>query len=124
MLIPNITLDTVIDLARRVWWQDVRTATMHIELQIPSKPPPPPPPSDQMHCSISLDKLASQGASSRVQTCISGWLEAFAAHPRIGDVAGLKQKFGIFAEMSRTEQSVAAAGAEDGIFEVGTRRML
>ena len=51
------------------------------------------------------------------QTNVSGWLEAFAAHPRIGDVAGLKQKFGAFADMSRTEQAAGCSAAE-GVFEV------
>lgn len=43
---------------------------------------------------------------------MSGWLEAFAAHPRIGDIEGLRKKFGAFAEHSKGEQS-AAAGADE-----------
>ena len=54
----------------------------------------------------------------RWQTPVAGWLEAFAEHPRIGDVAGLKAKFGAFAELSRDEQSAAAATADDGVYEV------
>lgn len=42
------------------------------------------------------------------QVEVAGWLEAFAAHPRIGDVEGLKKKFGGFADMSKNEQAGAA----------------
>lgn len=47
-----------------------------------------------------------------------GWLEAFAAHPRIGDIESLKKKFGAFAEMSKGEQSAAAATGNDEVFQV------
>ena len=46
-----------------------------------------------------------------LQVPVSGWLEAFAAHPRIGDLNSLRQKFGSFAEHSKSEQ--ASAGATD-----------
>ena len=42
----------------------------------------------------------------------SNWLEAFAAHPRIGDLDGLKQKYGDFADMSRREQASASGASE------------
>ena len=42
----------------------------------------------------------------------SGWLEAFAAHPRIGDLDGLKRKYGDFADMSRSEQASASRASE------------
>lgn len=45
---------------------------------------------------------------------MSGWLEAFAAHPRIGDIDGLRKKFGAFADHSRGEQS-AASGASEAV---------
>jgi len=48
---------------------------------------------------------------------VSGWLEAFAAHPRIGDVEVLKKKFGAFAEMSKGEQALAANTGDDQIFQ-------
>lgn len=51
------------------------------------------------------------------QVGVLGWLEAFAAHPRIGDVEGLRKKFGGFADMSRGEQASAAA-ASDSILRV------
>ena len=55
---------------------------------------------------------------SLAQTPVPGWLEAFAEHPRIGDVAGLKAKFGAFADLSRDEQSAAAATADDAVYQV------
>eukprot|EP00897_Mesotaenium_endlicherianum_P001084 jgi/Mesen1/10977/ME000096S10550 len=44
---------------------------------------------------------------------ITGWLEAFAAHPRIGDVAGLRQKFASTAELCEGEQSAALMSADE-----------
>jgi 5-hydroxyisourate hydrolase/2-oxo-4-hydroxy-4-carboxy-5-ureidoimidazoline decarboxylase len=55
---------------------------------------------------------------------VSGWLEAFAAHPRIGDVEVLKKKFGAFAEMSKGEQALAANTGDDQIFQVRGRVQL
>ncbi len=49
------------------------------------------------------------------KTSVTGWLEAFAAHPRIGDIDGLRKKFGAFADMSKGEQASAAATATDDI---------
>lgn len=46
-----------------------------------------------------------------LQVSVKGWLEAFDAHPKIGDVEGLKKKFGGFAAMSKNEQSGAAQAA-------------
>lgn len=46
------------------------------------------------------------------QTPITGWLEAFAAHPRLGDRRGLAQRSGAFSDLSRDEQSSAAGAAE------------
>ena len=42
------------------------------------------------------------------QTPVSGWLEAFAAHPRIGDVEALRSRFGAFVDSSRREQAASA----------------
>ena len=44
---------------------------------------------------------------------MSGWLEAFAAHPRIGDVASLRKKFGSFGDHSRREQSDSMASEQE-----------
>ena len=48
---------------------------------------------------------------------MAGWLEAFAAHPLIGDAEGLKRKFGAFAELSKGEQGAAAAAASEGTLQ-------
>lgn len=48
------------------------------------------------------------------QTPVTGWLEAFAAHPRIGDLEGLRKKYGgAFGAMSQGEQAGAAGAAEE-----------
>jgi hypothetical protein len=47
-----------------------------------------------------------------MQTSVTGWLEAFAAHPKIGDVEGLRKKFGAFANMSKGEQAAGASASE------------
>lgn len=38
---------------------------------------------------------------------VTGWIEAFSAHPKIGDSKALEQKEGQFGSLSRTEQSAA-----------------
>ena len=48
-----------------------------------------------------------------IQTPVSGWLEAFEAHPRIGDVESLRKKFDAFSAMSKGEQAASAATATD-----------
>lgn len=55
----------------------------------------------------------SQRNPLHVQTPLSGWLEAFAAHPRIGDTDSLRQKFSSFAEFSKGEQSSAVSSASE-----------
>lgn len=50
------------------------------------------------------------------QTSVAGWLEAFAAHPRIGEAPSLLAKLGAFAIMSRHEQS-GTAGASHDVFQ-------
>lgn len=49
---------------------------------------------------------------------MTGWLEAFAAHPRIGDMEALRSKHGASATMSREEQAAAASGADDQVLRV------
>jgi len=41
------------------------------------------------------------------------WLQAFAAHPRIGDVEGLRAKFAATAAWSKAEQAGMAGATED-----------
>ena len=44
---------------------------------------------------------------------MTGWLEAFAAHPKIGDMDSLRRKFDAFTAFSQGEQAAAAASASD-----------
>jgi 2-oxo-4-hydroxy-4-carboxy-5-ureidoimidazoline decarboxylase len=52
------------------------------------------------------------------------WLEAFAAHPRIGDLDGLKKKYAATADWSANEQAGVAGAADDVLRELaeGNRR--
>lgn len=51
---------------------------------------------------------------------MADWLEAFAAHPRIGDVDALKAKFSNFVELSQSEQSAASSASGD-VLQVAKR---
>ena len=53
-----------------------------------------------------------------LQVPVSGWLEAFAAHPQIGDTASLRSSHGAFAESSRGEQAAALATADGAALRV------
>ena len=53
-----------------------------------------------------------------LQTPVTGWLEAFAAHPRIGDMEELRARFSASAAMSREEQATAAAETDDEVLRV------
>ena len=55
--------------------------------------------------------------SLSIQVDVAGWQQAFAAHPRIGDIEGLRKKFGGFADMSKNEQA-SSAGASAQVIEV------
>ncbi|GJP54814.1 hypothetical protein CLOM_g13852 [Closterium sp. NIES-68] len=50
------------------------------------------------------------------QVDIAGWLEAFSAHPRIGDVASLKRKFST-QQWSQGEQAAAMQSSDDAFFQ-------
>jgi len=52
------------------------------------------------------------------------WLEAFAAHPRIGDLDGLRKKFATTADWASHEQSGVAAAGENTLRQLadGNRR--
>ena len=97
---PYGSLDALIDAAREVWWHQVGGAAPRVGgLPLACRPPLPPP-------------------LPHPQTPISGWLEAFAAHPKIGDLEGLRKKYGgAFGDMSRGEQA-AAAGAPEAVLQV------
>lgn len=47
------------------------------------------------------------------QAHVTDWLEAFAAHPKIGDLDSLKTKYTEFAKSSQTEQATAATASGD-----------
>ncbi|CAI5486823.1 unnamed protein product [Closterium sp. Naga37s-1] len=47
---------------------------------------------------------------------VSGWLEAFSAHPRIGDAASLKRKFAT-QQWSQGEQAAALQSSDDTFFQ-------
>ena len=72
-----------------------------------------------MHYSSLVQFVLRQSSPCLVQTSVAGWLEAFGAHPRIGDAAALKAKLGGFADMSRLEQA-AAGNAPEATYQVGT----
>lgn len=78
------------------------------------------------------DLLASAGPFADANACIDtarriwweavsvpDWLEAFAAHPMIGDAESLKKKYGAFGAMSQTEQSTALQTFDPSVFQVG-----
>eukprot|EP00899_Mesostigma_viride_P028978 jgi/Mesvir1/9265/Mv03130-RA.1 len=44
---------------------------------------------------------------------VPGWLDAFKSHPRIGDVASLRKKYGATADLCEGEQSAALASANE-----------
>ncbi len=46
------------------------------------------------------------------------WLEAFAAHPRIGDLDGLKRKFAATSTWNESEQAGVAAAAETVLLDL------
>ncbi|MCE9532844.1 MAG: 2-oxo-4-hydroxy-4-carboxy-5-ureidoimidazoline decarboxylase [Planctomycetes bacterium] len=62
----------------------------------------------------SNDALFLAAGECETQMEKTDWLEAFAGHPRIGDVDGLRKKFATTADWSSGEQA-GVAGAADAI---------
>lgn len=60
-----------------------------------------------------LRLMLAHPAPPTAQTPVAGWLEAFAAHPRLGDKKGVEGREGKFGELSRGEQSAAAGAGQD-----------
>lgn len=60
------------------------------------------------------DRSALDGAAENVWRSLDreDWLEAFRAHPRIGDMESIRQKFASTAAWSAAEQAGAAGAAE------------
>ncbi len=48
----------------------------------------------------------------------SDWLEAFAAHPRIGDLAALREKFAATSDLCGSEQAGVAGAAEQVLHDL------
>ena len=61
------------------------------------------------------DSAALHRAAEEVGDALAreGWLEAFAAHPRIGDLSRLRERFGGSGEWSRREQAGIASASEE-----------
>jgi hypothetical protein len=66
----------------------------------------------------STSRTVTPYSDASSQVGVEGWLEAFAAHPRIGDVASLKAKFGAFATHSKSEQATALTSDNDSVYQV------
>ena len=99
----DTSLDAVITACRDIWWNLVWSVlnnrvlkVLHV-LQHAVAPPETP--------------------DAGLQTSVAGWLEAFGAHPRIGDATALKAKLGGFGQASRSEQA-AASGAPEAVYQV------
>jgi 2-oxo-4-hydroxy-4-carboxy-5-ureidoimidazoline decarboxylase len=59
------------------------------------------------------DSLRRAGAEVEATLDRADWLEAFAAHPRIGDVEGLRKKFAATASWNEAEQAGVVGAAEE-----------
>ena len=59
-------------------------------------------------------------AAAQVESTLdrADWLEAFAAHPRIGDVDGLRKKFAATAHWNEAEQAGVAGAAEEVLHDL------
>lgn len=100
------SMEALIDHARSAWWQQVSPLSNVMGAQC------------TLHLRTHRLKLLLGDAPTQVPvTC---WLEAFAAHPRIGDMKSLQQKFGAFTDHSRSEQASAAAASSD-VLQVQSR---
>jgi 5-hydroxyisourate hydrolase/2-oxo-4-hydroxy-4-carboxy-5-ureidoimidazoline decarboxylase len=99
---PYGSIEDAVAAARRIWWHEVRATCRAAAL--PSSRARPP-----------------RRRIPHLQTDVPGWLEAFAAHPRIGDVEGLKRKFGAFGSHSNEEQAAALSDHNERVFQVPPR---
>lgn len=63
------------------------------------------------------DEAAVHAAADRAFAALTenDWLEAFAHHPRIGDVSRLRERFAQSGVLSEKEQGTALAGATDDV---------
>jgi 2-oxo-4-hydroxy-4-carboxy-5-ureidoimidazoline decarboxylase len=65
------------------------------------------------------DEAAVAAAADRAFAALTegDWLEAFAHHPRIGDVSRLRERFKASGVLSEKEQGGAMAGAEEAVIQ-------
>lgn len=65
------------------------------------------------------DEAAVLSAAERAFATLTerDWLEAFAHHPRIGDVSRLRERFAASGELSEKEQGSAMATANEAVIE-------
>lgn len=65
------------------------------------------------------DEAALLGAADRAFASLgeADWLEAFAHHPRIGDVSRLRERFAASGALSEKEQGTAMATANEAIIQ-------
>ena len=106
---PFPDLDSLVAAAREAWWHEVRCWGARWRARGESA----------AACAADAPPAAAPPCSPP-QTPVVGWLEAFAAHPKIGDLEGLKRKYGAFADLSKGEQA-AAEGAAPETLQVGRR---
>lgn len=101
---PFSSTSQLIDFSRSIWWHEVCNLT-HQTLSWILNPWP--------SC---VHRSPSQ-LIYLLQTPVAGWLQAFAAHPRIGDMESLKKKFDAFTSFSQGEQATAASSASDATLQ-------
>ena len=96
---PYPTIEDLINTSRTIWWQEVSFYILF--------------PQSSFHRPLLLF------LSKRIQkqTPVADWLEAFAAHPRIGDIESLRKKFDAFNTFSKGEQAAAAASATESTLQ-------
>jgi OHCU decarboxylase len=64
------------------------------------------------------DAVLQAAADAAATLTEADWLEAFAAHPMIGDVASLREKYAATRELAAGEQSGATAASEATLAEL------
>ena len=135
---PYSSMEELIAASRRVWWQEVRGRRHARQRHLPCSRSASyqraghrtywgsnahttryAPQHRVGAASTGAPRTAAvQPHSSVLQTPVTGWLEAFAAHPKIGDMEGLRTKYGgAFGKMSEGEQA-GASGASDEVLQV------
>lgn len=97
---PFDSIATLLDACRFVWWHEVSTRQGSTKLIF-------------LGPSIPYAHAIQLVHTILYQARVTDWLEAFAAHPRIGDIDSLKAKYSNFAKMSQSEQATASSASGD-----------